>query len=304
MPRVIVIGGANADIKGRSSGTYIAGTSNPGDVAMSVGGVGRNIAENLARLGIETALLTVLGDDANGWLIRAQTEAAGVDLSLTLTGPAATGTYLAVLDNRGELQGAINDMRNIEWLAPGHLETAKDRFATVGMLVADCNISAECLSWLSAFAARRNIPLLIEPVSVPKARKLLTFERTAPVYAVTPNRQQLEALAGEQDIASAIARLHALGFANVIVHRGGQGAIASDGTRRYALDAIATSGIADVTGAGDAAVSGLVCGLLDGLPLPEAARLGQAAAAIKLGSRQSVAPELSRDRVLQLAGLS
>ncbi|MEI8181049.1 PfkB family carbohydrate kinase, partial [Aestuariivirga sp.] len=66
MPRVIVIGGANVDIKGRSRGSFVAGTSNPGEVTVSAGGVGRNIAENLARLGISVSLVTALGQDANG----------------------------------------------------------------------------------------------------------------------------------------------------------------------------------------------------------------------------------------------
>jgi pseudouridine kinase len=57
-----------------------------------------------------------------------------------------------------------------------------------------------------------------------------------------------------------------------------------------------------VTGAGDAAVAGLVCGLLEGLALADAARLGQCAAAIKLGSSESVALGLSRDRLMRMAG--
>ena len=61
--------------------------------------------------------------------------------------------------------------------------------------------------------------------------------------------------------------------------------------------------IADVTGAGDAAVAGLVCGLLEGLALADAARLGQCAAAIKLSSLQSVALGLSRVSLMRLAGV-
>jgi pseudouridine kinase len=66
----------------------------------------------------------------------------------------------------------------------------------------------------------------------------------------------------------------------------------------------AVSTIADVTGAGDAAIAGLVFGLAEGLPLAEAARLGQHAAAVKLASSHSVAEALSRDRLFRLAGLS
>ena len=302
MARVIVIGGANVDIKGRAAERMVAGTSNPGEVMISVGGVARNIAENLARLGIETSLITVLGDDANGLLVREACISAGVDLSHSLVGPGPTGTYIAILDSDGELASAVNDMRNIEWLSVDHLEPYTKALLEADMIVADCNIATTCLSWLCSFAATHAKHLLIEPVSVPKARKLLDFKREVPVFAITPNRQQLESLTGEPDETAALAKLHALGFSNVILHCGGDGAIASTGREATRLPAFAVNQIADVTGAGDAAVAGLVCGLLSGHSLAEAARLGQAAASVKLMSRQSAAPELDRDRVFRVAG--
>ncbi len=302
MPRVIVIGGANVDIKGRASGTFVGATSNPGEVTVSVGGVARNIAENLARLGSDVSLLTVLGDDANGRLVREATSAAGVDLSLTLTGPAATGTYLVILDRKGELQSAVNAMQSVECLKPQHLEAVSDRLGAADMLVADCNIGVSCLDWLGAFSARSSVRLLIEPVSVPKAKKLLMFKRARPVFAITPNQQQLQALTGEFELEAAIARLHGFGFENVIVHRGGEGALVSSSAGRFAIAAFTPDAIADVTGAGDAAVAGLIVGLLEGLPLAKASRLGQAAASIKLATRESVAVDLNRDRLKSIAG--
>lgn len=303
MKHVIVIGGANVDIKGRAHGGFVAGTSNPGEVTVSAGGVGRNVAENLARLGFSVSLVTVLGDDANGQLLRQACTAAAVDLSMGLTAHAPTGSYLAVLDAAGELVSAINDMRAIEALTTAHLETIADRLAYADMLVADCNLSEDCLAWLCRLSATRGVRLLIEPVSVPKARKLLSFHRSAPVFAVTPNAQQIAALTSAQGI-EAIPKLHALGFANVVLHRGGEGAVASDGSQTVKVDPITISAIADVTGAGDAAVAGLVCGLLEGRGLAEAARFGQCAAAIKLSSAQSVASGLSRDSLHRLAGVT
>lgn len=299
MPRVTVIGGANVDIKGRAVERFVTGTSNPGEVTLSAGGVGRNIAENLAHLGIEVTLVTALGDDANGALLRRACGAAGVDLSMALGTSAPTGCYLAVLDDTGELVSAVNDMRAMEALTPAHLEANAGRLAEADMLVADCNPSEDCLAWLCRFSAEHGVRLLIEPVSVPKARKLLSFTRSAPVFAVTPNAQQLAALA-DGDIAA----LHQLGFTNVVLHRGGEGAVASDGAGVTAIAPVAVSEIADVTGAGDAAVAGLVCGLLDGMSLAQSAKLGQCAAAIKLRSSQSVASGLSRDSLLRLAGIS
>lgn len=303
MPRVIVIGGANVDIKGRASGSFVGLTSNPGEVTVSVGGVGRNIAENLARLGMDVSLLTVLGADANGRLVREATETAGVDMSLALTGPGATGTYLVILDRNGELQSAINDMQNIEWLRPRHLEAVAPGLMAADMLVADCNIDTSCLEWLCQFAARHGLRLLIEPVSVPKAKKLLRFRRDQSVFAVTPNALQLEAMTNEDNLPQALGKLHAMGFENIVMHHGAKGAIASSPEGQFDVAPVRASEISDVTGAGDAAVAGLVAGILEGLPLLKAAALGQAAASVKLASRHSVSAELSRARLKQIVGI-
>ncbi len=302
MPRVIVIGGANVDIKGRARGAYVAGTSNPGEVTVSAGGVGRNIAENLARLGLSAALVTALSGDANGQLLRQACAAVGVDLTMAIATAAPTGSYLAVLDDMGELVSAINDMRAMEALTPSHLDSCADRLVQADMLVADCNLSEACLAWLCRFSAERGRRLVIEPVSVPKARKLLSLGNGLSAFAITPNAQQLAALAGA-DGEAAIAKLHRLGFTNVVLHRGAAGALASDGTRIEKIEPVSVSAIADVTGAGDAAVAGLVCGLLEGRSLAQSARLGQCAAAIKLSSGQSVASGLSRDSLFRLAGI-
>jgi pseudouridine kinase len=147
------------------------------------------------------------------------------------------------------------------------------------------------------------VRLLIEPVSVPKSKKLLGFSRMQQVFGITPNAAQLEALTG-QESEDGIAQLHALGFSNIVAHRGRGGAIASDGADIVPVPPAPVTGVTDVTGAGDAAVAGLVFGLLDGMSLGRAAWLGQCAAAIKLRSASSVAPELNRDRLLRLARMA
>lgn len=298
MRKVVVIGGANMDVKGRAFAHHVAGTSNPGTVTVSPGGVGRNIAETLARLGVAVSLITALGRDANGALLRQA--CAGVSLSDAIKVDEPTGSYLAVLDEQGEMVSAISDMRAMERLSPDHLESATHRLVEADMLVADCNLSIACLDWLCGFAGKHGRRLLIEPVSATKARKLLGFNRAMPVFAVTPNALQLAALAGT-DGEAGIAMLHALGFRNIVMHRGRDGALASDGVTILPVPAAPVASVADVTGAGDAAVAGLVLGLLEGLPLARAAWLGQCAAAIKLSSARSVAESLNHDTLFRLA---
>ena len=300
MPRVFVIGGANVDIKGRSAAALVAGTSNPGTVMVSPGGVARNIAQNLAQLGIDVGLIAAVGEDGNGAWLAAESERAGIDCTRLIRTPLATGSYLAIVDDRGELVAAVNDMRATALLTAGHIALYADEFSRADFLVADCNLGAGALGWLETFARTHGVRLLVEPVSVPKAATLMQLASLAGILAITPNRQQVRAMTGLNDDCQAIAALHARGIANVVVHCGRDGAMVSDGRAApRKVSAQASGGIADVTGAGDAAVAGLVFGIIEGLPLAEAARLGQKAAALKLGSHLSVAPQINRDRLLE-----
>ena len=304
MPRVVVIGGANVDVKGHTSAPAIPATSNPGTVVVSAGGVGRNIAHNLALLGVETALVAMVGDDDHAALIARQSQAAGVDVSMLIRSGDASGTYLALLDHDGELISAINAMACADAMTPEMLNDLTPRMMTADLLVADCNLPLNCLAWLSEFSTRQAKRLLIEPVSVPKSQKLKQVVNLR-AFAATPNRDQAEAVSGTRKWPAAAAAIHALGFANVVIHAGAEGAYVSEaGSTQRRVPAISPAKVNDVTGAGDAAVAGLVWGLVSGYDIFEAARFGQAAAALKLESSSSVADVMTQARLLLAAKVS
>ena len=90
-----VVGGVNMDIGGQSYAPLIAGDSNPGRVQMSLGGVGRNIAHNMALLGLDVRLLTAFGDGLSAQRIAASCGELGIDISQALQVPGgSTSTYL------------------------------------------------------------------------------------------------------------------------------------------------------------------------------------------------------------------
>ena len=220
-----------------------------------------------------------------------------------ILGKDPTGAYLAVLDGKGELLAAVNDMATIEGLVPADLEARAAIIASASWLVADCNLPVACLAWLVEKARGHGLKLVIEPVSVTKARRLLDLPDRRGVYAITPNCQQLAALTGKPDFDEGLVALAGLGFGRAIVHCGKDGAVVAEtGERPQTIPALAGLEITDVTGAGDAAVAGFVLGLDAGHSLARSARLGQAAAAIKLRSNLSVAAGMSRASLLALAG--
>ena len=116
---VLVIGSACIDIVGVLKGELQAGTSNPAQIRTSYGGVGRNVAENLSRLGQPVNLLTVVGEDQNGDLLLKTIAEAGVDVeAVRRTSQHPTGTYLGVVNREGELQTALDDLRIMPYLPP------------------------------------------------------------------------------------------------------------------------------------------------------------------------------------------
>ncbi len=280
---VLVIGGANVDVKAKTLATHIPRTSNPGAVSIKAGGVARNIAHNLARLNVDTTLLSVIGNDAFGEMLLRETSKAGVTTSHIIRTNHATGSYVAVLDEKGELITAVSDMGLLSLLTPEAIAKNKDLIMANKHIILDCNLSEETLNELAVLTSGH---LIIEPVSVAKSQKLRNLLANHKIYLATPNLDQIESLVGTRDIPSAIKALHKMGLQNIVIHAGEQGAYVSDGKEITHIPSQAKT-IVDVTGAGDAATAGLISGLLKNLPLAKAAIIGQEMAAKVIASPSS-----------------
>ena len=231
---VVVVGGAVLDAKMRIAVTPVIGSSNPGTSTSTVGGVGRNIAENLARLGSPTVLVAAVGDDLAGRTVVARTEAAGVECRHVVTSVHPTGTYAAVLDDGGDLLVAVADMRATDELTVADLEVVPTLLANADALVVDANVSATVIRWLLSAAAEAGIPGIFEPVSVAKATEAApVLDGTVRVHTVTPNVAELAALVGapvEDDVEGVVAAagvLHDRGVEHVWVSRGTSGSLLS-----------------------------------------------------------------------------
>jgi len=223
---VVVIGGANMDIKARSARAAVPATSNPGASSMAAGGVGRNIAENLARLGTRTYLVASIGSDGLGDQVLSATSNAGVQVEHVRRSARATGTYTAVLDTDGELVVAVADMAATDELAPEQVDGARDLIAAASLLVLDGNLSTTTLGFALDVAATVGTRVVLDPVSVPKAAALAPLlSPDRPVYAMTPNRDELAALTGlptgtRDEQESAARALHDRGVELVWVRLG------------------------------------------------------------------------------------
>jgi len=288
---VLVIGGANTDLKARSLAPIVPATSNPGTARLSPGGVGRNVAEGLARLGTPVSLVSVVGTDALGADLLAATAAAGVDVSLVQRRAMASGTYTAVLDDSGELVVAVADMAATEALLPPDVAPLAGRIAAADLVVLDGNVLPATATVVLDLADEAGVRVVVDPVSVPKAARLADVVRR-PLFAITPNRDELVALTGTADPAGAVAALHEAGVAQVWVRHGADGSLLSSADGVVSLASVPAE-VVDVTGAGDAMLAAFCHFLLAGADPVTAAGLGHAAAALTVASEHTVRPDLT-----------
>jgi pseudouridine kinase len=280
---VLVIGGANVDVKAKTSSAHIPRTSNPGAVSIKAGGVARNIAHNLARLSADVTLLSVIGNDAFGDMLISETNKAGVNTQSIIRTTQTTGSYVATLDEKGELITAVSDMGLLSLLTPDTIKKNKDLIMANKHIILDCNLPEETLNKIAILTSGH---LIIEPVSVAKSQKLRNLLVKHKIYLATPNLDQIEALTATRDIPAASKALHKMGLQNIVIHAGEQGAYVSDGNEITHIPSQAKT-IVDVTGAGDAATAGLISGLINNLPLAKAAEIGQIMAAKVIASHSS-----------------
>jgi pseudouridine kinase len=294
---IVCIGAANLDRKLRVPGPLAMGSSNPACQDESYGGVARNIAENLARLGAPAALVTALGSDASGRGLQAHAETLGIDTSgiLRLDG-ACSGTYTAVLDQHGEMAVALADMALYDALTPQFLASRQPRRTGAALIVADLNLPLETVAALLDEAARCSVPLVLVGVSQAKMARLprnLTGLRLLILNQGELATRTGRSLTAPADFAAACAEVQAQGTVDVIVTRGAHGVLytTGDGVEHLAAP---PARVVDVTGAGDAFAAAVCWSLYAGdSSLALACRRGLKLAALTLGSEQTVCPQLA-----------
>ena len=334
---VLVAGGMNLDIQGRSFLPPVAGDSNPGTLRFAPGGTGRNMAENLARLGAAVEFLSVRGKDLAGNECADKTALAGVGMTgVRVLEGETSSSYLAILDDRGDLSLALSAMDILGRLDP---RTALEAAARVeyacavgsfmggapqpfSALLMDGNLRPDTIEALiDRFAG---IPIWFDPVSGAKARRFAEFRGgrlLSRIGAIKPNELEsavfLDALGlsatharlistksgkglelSRADKALVAARLLCdFGVGEVYVSLGAEG-VAWEGKASRGIHVPPVREIVSATGAGDALMATLAWSRLLGLAPPEAVPLACAAAALTLASPDACSPELSFSTLL------
>ncbi|GIU40659.1 PfkB family carbohydrate kinase [Shewanella colwelliana] len=299
----VVIGGANMDILGRPAANLRVGDSNPGSVSCSPGGVGRNIAENLARLGSDTRLVTAVGKDAYGQQIIEHCQRAGIDMKNTLQlNDALTSTYLSVLDGDSDMHVAINDMAILERLSVDVLKSQQAMLKRAELIIVDANLSEAALAYLLSNYAE--IPLFVDTVSCAKATKLKPYLNA--IHTLKPNLKEAEQLSGMvienySELPGLANWFHNQGVERIFLSLGADGVFYSEPNEQALIPAIPVA-MVNANGAGDAFLAGLAHGFIQDWPTRKSTEFAMAAAVVALSDLATINPnmsEISVNRVIK-----
>ncbi len=302
-PYVVCIGATILDITGFTPGPLILGDKNSdGFVALSSGGAARNIAENLARMGVDTKLLTVLGDDAFGAKIRTDGEAAGIDMGhLDIIPGRVSPTYLALIDGDGVLSAGVTDLHICEEYTVAYFQREIETIRGAAMVVMTPEIPDECLRYLHAECPE--VPIMVDVAAVGLAEYV---KRNFGVYhTIKANNYEVQALTGidpadDKAMHEAADYLIDRGTTCCIFTVGEGGLFYKDSSGKVIRTATKPlEKVVSATGAGDAVTAGYVWSVLNGKDVQYALNLGMGAAMVALSYEKANDPNLSPERAYE-----
>ncbi|MBQ4649698.1 MAG: carbohydrate kinase family protein [Firmicutes bacterium] len=301
MAKITVVGGINIDIEGSPFEKLKYQDSNPGKVHMAFGGVGRNITENIARLGGDVAMLAVIGDDQMGLAAKKELNELGVDTScIRVLEGENTAMYLSILDDQKDMELALCDMDIIEAITPQVLENHRDFLMESQMVALDGNLTQELME--AAVEMLEGIPLFYDPVSAAKAVKAKNI--IGRFHSIKPNIMEAEILTGmrinsEEDVRRAGQWFMDAGVKRVFITLNKDGVYYRDEEGDGFIRPAENLKVVSATGAGDSFSATIMLGFVNGKSAEETARMGMAAASIAMESARAVNKDMNMEELLR-----
>ncbi|MDU2122021.1 MAG: carbohydrate kinase family protein [Clostridium celatum] len=302
-PYILVLGASIVDIFGFCGRSYAQRDSIPGHIKISFGGVCRNIAENLARVGVNTQFISTLGDDENGKSILEHSRKFGYNMenSLFLEGES-TPTYLAILNHQGEMESAVVDMESLNKMDEAFVDGKHEVFENAEYTIVDSDNPILLEYILKKYQGKSKF--ILDPVSAKKAKKIRHLVKY--FHTIKPNRFETEALCGfkietNDDLKKAGRFFIEQGVKNVFISLDADGIyyITSEG-EEGTLACCESINVKNVTGAGDSFVAGIGYGYMNNLNIKDTLKYSVAMSIITITHEETINPNMNHELVEDL----
>ena len=292
--KVVAIGTIFVDIKGYPEGHYLPTGRNAGDIKYFHGGVARNVAEDVAKLGEESVLVSLVDKSGVASDVIKHLSSVNVKTGFVKATKNGMGTWMAVFDECGELRASISKRPELLPICDTLKENEEQIFQDADGILLEIDIDEEIVDITMRMAEKYSIPVyaVISNMTIAKER-IEYIKRTACFFC-----NRLEAgiffdketadLSPQQMLDLLKTELKRLNMQAMVITMDADGAVftTTDGEAGHCQAEPIT--VVDTTGAGDAFFAGTSVGLLRKLPFAEACILGTKTAARVLTTKENV----------------
>ena len=293
---IVVIGSVFVDIKGFPDDVYSPTGRNAGRVETVHGGVGRNVAEDIANMELRPKFVSVVSDDASGEEVLRKLNKHNVNTDYVLRRPDGMGIWLAVFDNTGDLAGSISKRPDMDDLAGLLDEKGDEIFSDADSVVVEIDMDKEIIKRIFHYARKYGIKVFAVVSNMVIASQRRDFLQSIDCFVCNLQEagilfvDDFSALEPEDMAEELYRRIDKADIPSMVVTLGSRGSVyaSRDGDRGYFPPE--TVKVRDTSGAGDAFCAGVSAGLTYGKTLRQSVEIGTRLAASVITISESTCP--------------
>ena len=293
---MVVVGAVFVDVKGFPEDNYIPTGRNAGRVEFVHGGVGRNVAEDIANVELRPKFVSLVDDNAEGEAVLKKLRNHKVNTDYVLSVPDGMGMWLAVFDNSGDLAGSISKRPDPSALVALLEEKGDEIFADADSIVVEVDLDKEVVKRVFKYAEKyhKKVYAVVANMSIASQRRdflqstdcfVCNVLEAGILFVADFTQLSPEELCEELSRRVVSARIPA-----VVVTMGSKGSVYADMQGNKGICPAETVQVRDTTGAGDAFCAGVAIGLTYGKTMPEALEIGTRLAASVITVSENVCP--------------
>ena len=293
---IVVIGAVFVDIKGYPEAGFIPTGRNAGRVEQIHGGVGRNVAEDVANCELRPTFVSLVDESGTGVDVVRKLESHKVDTRFIRTTPDGMGTWLAVFDDSGDVAASISKRPNLMPIADILDEQGDQIFRDADSVIIEIDIDKEIVKRVFRLAREYGKKVYGVVANMRIALERRDFLQGLSCFVC--NLQEAGLLftddytgkSPEEMVPIVSNKVAAARIPSMIVTMGSQGAVYADMVGNAGFCPAKKVNVRDTTGAGDAFCAGAAIGLTYGKTLAEACEIGARLAASVIVTSESVCP--------------
>lgn len=293
---IVVIGAVFVDIKGYPESPFIPAGRNVGRVEQIHGGVGRNVAEDVANCELRPTFVSLVDESGTGMDVIRKLKSHKVNTDYIRTTRDGMGTWLAVFDNDGDVVAAISKRPNLLPIADTLDQKGDEIFRDADSIIIEIDVDKEIVKRTFKLAQKygKRVFAVVANMSIALERR--DFLQSIDCFVC--NIQEAGILFSDdysgktpEEMVDIISRkVEAARIPSMIVTMGGDGAVYASMAGEKGFCPARKVEVKDTTGAGDSFCAGAAIGLTYGKSLGEACEIGAHLAASVIVTSENVCP--------------